>query len=111
MRDTLRLEDLVSGEVRRRETSKLVSVKVPVLVLSRTDRVVARLGATKMEVLIALLNAGLDTAESELKRWTPPPPPVVPKERRCRMRGCHRQRVAKGRCATHYQAHRRARGS
>jgi hypothetical protein len=104
----LRLTDLVSRGKRGREESKLMNVKVPANVLARIDRVASNLGATKTEVVIAILNEGLETAESELKGWRPPPKPVVPKERRCTVRDCDRERVAKGLCATHYQAQRRA---
>jgi hypothetical protein len=106
----LRLSDLVSRGKRRQEQAKLMNVKVPAHVLARIDRVASNLGATKTEVVIAILNEGLDAAEGELKGWKPPPKPVVPKERRCAARGCARERVAKGLCAAHYQAQRRARG-
>jgi hypothetical protein len=106
----LRLDDLFSAEVREPEESKLMNVKVPANVLARIDRVASHLGSTKTEVVIAILNEGLDTAEDELKGWRPPPRPVIPKERRCTVQGCHRERVAKGLCATHYQAQRRAVG-
>lgn len=104
----LRLEDLVTRGKRGREETKLMNVKVPSTVLARIDRVAASLGATKTEVVIAILNEGLDSAESELKGWRPPPKPVVPKERQCSVKGCERERVAKNLCATHYQAQRRA---
>jgi hypothetical protein len=104
----LRLNDLVTRGRKGREESKLMNVKVPAHVLGRIDRVAGNLGATKTEVVIAILNEGLDTAESELEGWTAPPKPVVPKERRCTVKGCDREKVAKGLCATHYQAQRRA---
>jgi len=107
----LRLNDLVTRGRKGREESKLMNVKVPAHVLARIDRVAGHLGATKTEVVIAILNEGLDTAESELAGWTPPPKPVVPKERRCTVKGCDREKVAKGLCATHYQAQRRARAA
>jgi hypothetical protein len=104
----LRLTDLVTRGGKGREESKLMNVKVPANVLARIDRVAAHLGATKTEVVIAILNEGLETAEVELKGWKAPPKPVVPKERRCTIKGCERERVAKGLCATHYQAQRRS---
>src|ERR1035437_4579910 len=104
----LRLNDLGTRGRKGREESKLMNVKVPDHVLGRIDRVAGNLGATKTEVVIAILNEGLDTAESELEGWTAPPKPVVPKERRCTVKGCDREKVAKGLCATHYQAQRRA---
>jgi hypothetical protein len=105
----LRLNDLVSRGSKGKEESKLMNVKVPANVLARIDRVAANLGATKTEVVIAILNEGLETAEDELKGWKAPPKPVVPKERRCTVKDCAREKVAKGLCATHYQAQRRAR--
>lgn len=109
MRDpNLRLNDLVSRGKTGREETKLMNVKVPANVLTRIDRVAANLGATKTEVVIAILNEGLEAAESELKGWKPPPKPVIPKGRRCSVKACDRERVAKGLCATHYQAQRRA---
>lgn len=104
----LRLNDLVTRGKRGREESKLMNVKVPANVLARIDKVASNLGATKTEVVIAILNEGLEAAEGELKGWKPPPKPLVPKERRCTIKGCERERVAKGLCATHYQAQRRA---
>lgn len=105
---SLRLDDLVTRGQKGRSETKLMNVKVPVDVLARIDRVAAHLGATKTELVIAILNEGLDTAEQELKGWKAPPKPVVPKERHCTVKGCERERVAKGLCATHYQAQRRA---
>jgi hypothetical protein len=104
----LRLDDLVSRGKRGREETKLMNVKVPANVLQRIDRVAAHLDTTKTEVVVAILNEGLDAAELELRGWKPPPKPVIPKERRCTVKGCERERVAKGLCATHYQAQRRA---
>lgn len=104
----LRLDDLVTRGKRGREETKLMNVKVPANVLSRIDRAAANLGATKTEVVIAILNEGLEAAEQELKGWKPPPKLVIPRERRCTMKACDREKVAKGLCATHYQAQRRA---
>ena len=104
----LRLDDLVTRGKRGREETRLMNVKVPANVLNRIDRVATNLGATKTEVVIAILNEGLEAAEAELKGWKPPPKPVIPKERRCTVKACDRERVAKGLCATHYQAQRRA---
>jgi hypothetical protein len=107
----LRLDDLVVRGKKGHEESKLMNVKLPANVLGRIDRVAAHLGTTKTEVVIAILNEGLDTAEDELKGWKPPPKPVIPKERRCKIKGCDSERVAKGLCATDYQAQRRARAA
>jgi len=104
----MRLDDLVTRGKSGKEETKLMNVKVPSHVLSRIDRVASTLGATKTEVVIAILNEGLQTAESELKGWKPPPKPTIPASRRCQIKACDRERVAKGLCATHYQAQRRA---
>lgn len=104
----LRLDDLVTRGRKGNETSKLMNVKVPTDVLARLDSVAKRLGTSKTEVVIAILNEGLDTAERELRGWKAPPKPVVPTARRCTVKGCEREKVAKGLCATHYQAQRRA---
>jgi hypothetical protein len=104
----LRLEDLVTRGKKGREETKLMNVKVPEDVLARLDRVAAHLRSTKTEVVVAILNEGLDKADAELRGWKPPPKPVIPKDRRCTVKGCERERVAKGLCATHYQAQRRA---
>ena len=109
MRDpNLRLDDLVTRGRKGNEKSKLMNVKVPAAVLRRLDSVAARLATTKTEVVTAILNEGLDTADQELKGWKAPPKPVVPKERRCTLKGCEREKIAKGLCASHYQTHRRA---
>ena len=92
----LRLDDLVTRGKRGREETKLMNVKVPANVLSRIDRAAANLGATKTEVVIAILNEGLEAAEVELKGWKPPPKPVIPKERRCTIKNCDREKVAIG---------------
>jgi hypothetical protein len=104
----LRLNDLVTREQHGGEESKLINVKVPTALLERLDSVAKRLATSKTEVVVALLNEGLDTADQELKGWKAPPKPVVPKERRCTVKCCEREKVAKGLCATHYQAQRRA---
>ena len=55
-----------------------------------------KLRTSKTEVVIAILNEGLDTADSELKGWKAPPKPVIPKGRRCTVGNCEREKVAKG---------------
>lgn len=104
----LKLSDLLDRGRQAREQTKLMNVKVPTKVLARLHTVATNLGTTKTEVVIAILNEGLDAAERELKNFRPPPRPVIPKERRCTVKGCDREKIAKGLCATHYQAHRRA---
>jgi len=105
---SLRLDDLVAREQHGHEESQLMNVKVPTALLARLGAVAKKLGTSKTEVVIAILNEGLDAADKELKGWKAPPKPVVPKERRCKMKDCGREKVAKGVCATHYQAQRRA---
>jgi hypothetical protein len=104
----LGLDDLVRRGKTGQEATKLMNVKVPSALLERIGAVASKLRTSKTEVVIAILNEGLDTADTELKGWKPPPKIVVPKERRCTMKGCEREKVAKGLCATHYQAKRRA---
>jgi hypothetical protein len=109
MRDPdLRLDELLQRGRRKTEPMKLLNVKVPASMLERIDRLTTLLPATKSEIVVALLNEGLLAAEKELQGWRPPPKPTIPKERRCTVKGCDRERVAKGLCATHYQAQRRA---
>jgi len=87
-----------------------MNTRVPSALLARLDALASRLRAKKTEVVVAILNEGLDTADSELKGWKPPPKAVIPKGRRCTVQACERERVAKGLCAAHYQAQRRAKG-
>ncbi len=111
MRDpNLRLTDLLHRGKKGRETTRLMNVKVPARVLKRIDQVAGNLGATKTEVVIAILNEGLEAAERELVGWKAPAKPIISKDRRCATKGCERERVAKGLCATCYQAARRAMG-
>ena len=56
-RSNLRLSDLTTQKKGR---SKLMNVKVPVDVIARIDRIHKELGATKTDIVIALLNEGLD---------------------------------------------------
>lgn len=103
----LRLDDLVSRGKTGLEVSKLMTVHVPSALLERISALAEKLRVTKTEVVIAILNEGLDTSDKELKGWKPPPKVVVPKARRCMMPGCDREKTAKGRCMAHYQAERR----
>lgn len=103
----LRLDDLVSRGATGREVSKLMNVKVPTALVARLDALADKLRTSKTEVVIAILNEGLDKADSDLKGWKAPPKMVIPKGRRCSVPGCEREKVAKGICATHYQAQRR----
>jgi hypothetical protein len=107
-KENLRLDDLVSRGQTGRETTTLMNVKVPSAILERLAAVAEKLRTSKTEVVIAILNEGLDTADKELKGWKAPPKIVIPKGRRCTVPGCEREKVAKGICATHYQAQRRA---
>lgn len=104
MRSDLRLTDL-----RRRErgTSKLMNVKIPTSVSDAIQRVAKDLGASKTEVVIALLNEGLDFSGDALKGWKRPKSNLPPPKRVCSVKGCGRAYVAKGFCANHYQAARR----
>lgn len=104
MRSDLRLTDL---EGRDKGTSKLMNVKIPADVSDAIQRVAKDLGASKTEVVIALLNEGLEVTGSALKGWKPPKVNLPPPKRLCTVKGCGRAYVAKGFCANHYQAARR----
>lgn len=106
MRSDLRIVDL-----RRRQgaTNKLLNVKIPVALSDAIDRVTGALGAAKADVVIALLNEGLDRSIEVLKGWRPKVVPLPPPKRVCSRPGCGRAYVARGLCANHYQAARRRR--
>src|SRR6185295_11799655 len=103
----LTLNDLVNRGKSGPEVTKLMNVKVPTALLERIAAVAHKMRVKKTEVVVAILNEGLDTADKVLKGWKAPPKVVIPKDRRCTISGCERERVAKGICATHYQAERR----
>jgi hypothetical protein len=66
MKRDLKLEDLKSrSEI---VPMKLLSVRVPVDLIKRIDRVVDLLNAGKGEVVVALLNEGLDRYGTTRKR-------------------------------------------
>lgn len=104
MRSDLRIADL-----RRREgsPSKLMNVKIPIGLSDAIDRIVKELGVAKTDVVIALLNEGLDRSGVVLRGWQPPKVDLPPPKRVCSRKGCGRPYVAKGLCASHYQAARR----
>jgi hypothetical protein len=106
MRSELRLRDLKKREY---STSRLMNVKIPAYVSDAIQKVAADLGASKTEVVIALLNEGLEAAASTLKGLRLPPKPDAA-SRACSVDGCGRPYVAKGLCANHYQASRRGKG-
>ncbi len=68
MRSNLRLADLR----RPPRVSKLMNVKVPTWVSDAIDRVVKDMGCSKTEVVIALLNEGLDVAHERMAVKFPP---------------------------------------
>ncbi|HSP98174.1 MAG TPA: hypothetical protein VL049_13170 [Candidatus Dormibacteraeota bacterium] len=104
MRSDLRIADL-----RRRDmsTSKLMNVKIPAALSDAIDRMVGDLGVPKTDVVIALLNEGLDRSTEMLRGWRPKTVVLPPPKRVCTRKGCGRPYVAKGLCANHYQAARR----
>lgn len=104
MRSDLRLTDL---RRRDRGTSRLMNVKIPTDLSDAIQRVARDLGASKTEVVIALLNEGLDVSGDELHGWKRPKITLPPPKRVCSIKGCGRAYVAKGYCANHYQAARR----
>jgi len=105
MRSDLRLTDL-----KRRDAavSKLMNVKIPTHVSDAIQRVAKSLGASKTDVVIALLNEGLDATTDSLRGWKRPTIVLPPPKRVCSIKGCGRAYVAKGLCANHYQAARRS---
>lgn len=64
MRADLRLSDLKKREY---STSRLMNVKIPAYVSDAIQKVASDLGASKTEVVIALLNEGLNVAAGALK--------------------------------------------
>ena len=104
MRSDLRLTDL---RKRERAVSKLMNVKIPAHISDAIQRVARALGASKTDVVIALLNEGLDRSGETLKGWKRPIVVLPPPKRVCSVKGCGRSYVAKGYCANHYQAVRR----
>jgi hypothetical protein len=104
MRADLRLQDLKGRE---KGLSKLMNVKIPAHISDAIQNVAKNLGASKTEVVIALLNEGLDISKHALKGWKPPKDNQPPPKRVCSVKGCGKAYVAKGYCANHYQASRR----
>ncbi len=102
MRGELRLSDLKKREY---STSRLMNVKIPAYVSDAIQKVAEDLGASKTEVVIALLNEGLEQAAKALKDFQPARESHAKKG--CAVKGCGRPHVAKGYCANHYQAYRR----
>ena len=62
----LRLSDLARRG--RRDGLELLSVRLPVKLLDRVDELVDRIGSGKAEVVVALLNEGLDRYERQGSR-------------------------------------------
>lgn len=104
MRSDLRLTDLRRPA---RPASKLMNVRIPVHVSEAIHRVARALGASKTDVVIALLNEGLERSKESLKDWRPARVVLPPPKRLCSVKGCGRAYVARGFCANHYQAARR----
>jgi hypothetical protein len=63
MRSELRLSDLKKREY---SSSRLMNVKIPAYVSDAIQKVANDLGASKTEVVIALLNEGLEVAMKSL---------------------------------------------
>ena len=59
-RSTLRLDDL---KQRQHVASRMLNVKVPTYIAERVDAIAAHVGATKTEVIVALLNTALEAAK------------------------------------------------
>jgi len=114
MRVDLRLGDLRG---RSQVASKLMNVKIPAEVNQQIQRVAEALKASKTEVVIALLNEGLEVSEGLIKRGGRRTAVAAKSagagrrakspEKACAAKDCKRPAVAKGFCAKHYQADRR----
>ena len=63
-RSQLRIADL---KRRIPATTRLMNVKMPVHLLGAIARLATKLGTSKTDVVVALLNAGLDRAEAKFK--------------------------------------------
>ena len=114
MRVDLRLGDLRGrGQV----ASKLMNVKIPAEVNQKIQRVAEALKASKTEVVIALLNEGLDVSGSLTQAGRrsagKAEQGAVRSARKrvaaktCAAADCKRPAAAKGLCTKHYQAARR----
>lgn len=103
-RAELRLKDL---QVPNRGTSKLMNVKIPLSVSDGIHKVAQQLGVSKTDVVIALLNEGLDVTVRQLKNWKPPTDSSQTVMKACSVEGCGKAHAAKGLWINHYQAVRR----
>ncbi len=65
-RAELRVADLLTKEPRM--ASRLMNVKVPTVLFETIEEIADGLGASKTDVVVALLNAGLDTARQRFPR-------------------------------------------
>jgi hypothetical protein len=63
MRSELRITDL---KRRVPTTTRLINMRIPARIGAEIDRLADKLGASKTEVVIALLNAGLDKAATKV---------------------------------------------
>ena len=64
-RGNLRIADL---KQRTPSASRLMNVKVPSSIADRVAEIATRTGANKTEVIVALLNAGLDAAKGHKQK-------------------------------------------
>ena len=64
-RSNLRIADL---KQRILSATQLMNVKVPSSIADRIAEIAARMGANKTEVIVALLNAGLDVAKGHKQK-------------------------------------------
>ncbi len=76
MAEDLRLQDLMKRE---RSASRLMNVKIPAYVGDAIERLATEVGASKTEVVIALLNEGLAVSETAVKTWREQKGPKGPK--------------------------------
>lgn len=83
MRSELRIADL---KRRKRGAGRLMNVKVPAEVGEAIEGVAKALDVTKTDVVVALLNHGLDVASRALGGWRPPEDAALPTRPRRRRR-------------------------
>lgn len=62
----LRLQDLMKRE---RSSSRLMNVKIPAYVSDAIEKLANEVGASKTEVVVALLNEGLAVSDAAIKGW------------------------------------------
>lgn len=102
----LRLADL--GKRTKSPKTRLMNLQIPLGLSEDIGNTAKAIGCTKTELVIALLNEGLEVAATKLRDVERPKPVKVAVADQCSRSGCKKKKVAKGLCPSHYQASRRA---